>query len=146
MLGNHSDADDVVQETFIQVHRSVHKFRKDAQFSTWLFTISGRKALDWIRKNERHRSTSLDEVFALRDSDLATDVLYGGDEIERRLDAAVLSLPPKQRQVFTLRYFQKMKYQEMSKITGTSEGALKASYYHAVRKIKKHVALESVGL
>ncbi len=143
MMGNHEDAADVTQETLIQVYRSAERFEGRSAFSTWVYTIASRKALDALEKRNRHRTLEFDEAFAQARTTLATDVLFTGDEIERRLHAAVVALPPRQRQVFTLRYFEALPFADIAEMTDLTEGALKASYHHAVKKITQHVTLDS---
>ncbi|MGA1374051.1 MAG: RNA polymerase sigma factor [Flavobacteriales bacterium] len=138
LLGNHADADDATQETFIQVHRSIGSFRREAPFQAWILTIAGRKALDLIARR-RTREMSLDMAFEQAERALVADPLFHGDAAERALHAAVLALPERQRQVFVLRYFDEVPYAEIATTTGVTEGALKASYHHAAEKVRRFV-------
>jgi RNA polymerase sigma factor (sigma-70 family) len=142
MMGNHEDAADVTQETLIQVFRSASQFQGRSAFSTWVYTIASRKALDAIEKRNRLRTLNFDELFVANEVALQSDVGFNGDEVERRLHAAVAALPPRQRQVFTLRYFEGLSFAEIAEMTDLSEGSLKASYHHAAAKIKLHVTAE----
>jgi RNA polymerase sigma factor (sigma-70 family) len=140
MMGNHEDAQDVTQETLVQVFKSAHQFKGQSAFSSWVFTIASRKSLDALKRRKRTMPLEFDDAFAIADADLQSDALFSGDEAERWLHAALAALPPRQRQVFTLRYFEALPYSEIASMTGTSEGSLKASYHHAVVKIKGKIA------
>lgn len=129
MVGRHEDADDVLQNTFLKAWQARDSFRGDAKIGSWLFRIATNEALNFIEKN---KITSDGEM-----PDVASDPYFDGDETERQLQRAVTALPPKQKQVFLMKYFQDMKYEEMSEILGTSVGSLKASYHMAVEKIQK---------
>lgn len=128
MVGRHEDADDVLQNTFLKAWQARDSFRGDAKIGSWLFRIATNEALNFIEKN---KITSDGEM-----PDVASDPYFDGDETERQLQRAVTALPPKQKQVFLMKYFQDMKYEEMSEILGTSVGSLKASYHMAVEKIQ----------
>ncbi len=129
MVGRHEDADDVLQNTFLKAWQARDSFRGDAKIGSWLFRIATNEALNFIEKN---KITSDGEM-----PDVASDPYFDGDETERQLQRAVTALPPKQKQVFLMKYFQDMKYEEISEILGTSVGSLKASYHMAVEKIQK---------
>jgi RNA polymerase sigma-70 factor (ECF subfamily) len=131
LLGNHEDAADAAQTTFIKVHTSLHTFAFKSKLSSWIFTISTRQGLDLIR---RRRVTEDD--FETHLACLQSDLYFDGDEATARIHAAVLTLPDKQRAVFILKYFEGLDYKSISEATSTSVGALKASYYHAKQKIK----------
>lgn len=128
MVGRHEDADDVLQNTFLKAWQARDSFRGDAKIGSWLFRIATNEALNFIEKN---KITSDGEM-----PDVASDPYFDGDETERQLQRAVTALPPKQKQVFLMKYFQEMKYEEISEILGTSVGSLKASYHMAVEKIQ----------
>lgn len=138
MLGNHADADDATQETFIQVYRSIGSFRGEAPVRAWIFAIAGRKALDALARRKRPE-LPLDVAFDRASENLAADPFFDGDAAERALHAAVLALPDRQRQVFVLRYFEALPYADIAAATGVSEGALKASYHHAAEKVRRFV-------
>lgn len=136
MLGNHEDADDALQNTFIKVWRNVDRFRGDASLFSWLYRIATNEALNIINQKVPYNKTSKADEMSLVAASDGPD----GDAISRKLQAAMLTLPEKQRQVFDLRYFEEMKYSQIAEITGTSVGALKASYFHAVKKIEAALA------
>lgn len=132
MLGNHPDADDALQNTLVKVWKNFDQFRGDAALYTWLFRIATNEALTQIekRKHTRHH-------IPLNESPLrAVHDGPGSEEIARRLQDAIATLPPRQRQVFDLKYFEELTYEEIATLTQTSVGALKASYFHAVKKIE----------
>ncbi|MBQ9285596.1 MAG: sigma-70 family RNA polymerase sigma factor [Bacteroidaceae bacterium] len=134
MVLSHDDADDVLQNTFLKAWMGLDGFRGEAKLSTWLFRIANNETLNFL---ERKRQTlSLDDEAAIGVATrLESDPYFDGDETALQLQQAVAQLPEKQRQVFNLKYFEEMKYEDMSALLGTSVGALKASYHHAVRKI-----------
>jgi len=132
----HEDADDALQNTFMNAWRNISGFRSQSSLFTWLYAIATNEALSLINRRKRNKSLSIDglERMFLNSSEGST--WFDGDEASIRLQNAILKLPDKQRVVFNLKYFDEMTYQEMSRILGTSVGALKASYHHAVRKIE----------
>jgi RNA polymerase sigma factor (sigma-70 family) len=137
MVIDHDDADDITQEVFIKVHKSIDSFREDAQLYTWIYRIATNESLTFLNKKRRRFFLPIEDI----GNELAAkvDAIPGpsGDEIQRKLQKALLTLPDKQRLVFNLKYYEDMPYEQMSEVTGTSEGALKASYHHAVRKIEE---------
>lgn len=141
MLGNHEDAADATQETLVQVFNSAAQFAHRSAFSTWVYTIATRKALDALERRKRQRTLSFEEAYLERERALEADPLFDGDETARQLHAAIEALPSRQNQVFVLRYFEELPYSEIAEMTGISEGSLKASYHHAVAKIKSQVIL-----
>ena len=135
---NHADADDAVQTTFIQIWKNLSKFNQESKLSTWVYRIATNEALQLIRK--RKPNVSLEEfVFDQLESNSSSTIEIEGDEIERKLNEAVLTLPNKQRMVFNMKYFDDLKYQEISDILETSVGGLKASYHLAVKKIQEYL-------
>ncbi len=132
----HDDANDVVQNAFIKAWLNIDSFENKSKIFTWLSRIAINEALDFLRKRQKQDSVSADEDPVVANQLLADDY-FDGDETQAMLQEAVSRLPEVQRAVFTLRYFDEMKYSEMSAILGTSEGALKASYHHAVKKIEE---------
>ena len=139
MVLAHDDADDVLQNTFIKAWTGLDGFRGDAQLSTWLFRIAYNETLNFLQR--RRQALSLDdEGVASVAATLQGDPNFDGDETERQLQEAIALLPDRQRQVFNMKYFDEMKYDDMSRILGTSVGALKASYHHAVKKISDFFA------
>ena len=139
MVVDHDNCNDVVQNVFIKAWRAIDGFREESKLSTWLYRIATNESITFINKRKKIAGIPLEDVEHQLPSQLSQDELYNGDEIQRRLDAAVAALPEKQRTVFILKYFEEKKYQEIVEITGTSEGALKASYHHAVKKIREHI-------
>jgi RNA polymerase sigma-70 factor (ECF subfamily) len=133
----HEDADDVLQNTFINVWKSIGNFRSESSLYTWLYTIATNEALTLINKRKRNAAVSIDELGSFFASSQEGSTWFDGDKALIKLHNAILTLPEKQRIVFNLKYFDDMTYEEMSKILKTSEGALKASYHHAVKKIEK---------
>lgn len=134
MVTSHDDTDDVLQNIFIKVWNGLDNFRGDSKLSTWLYRIAANETLNFLQR-QRHPSMSLDEEECHVSLNLESDPYFDGDETQRQLQEAIAQLPPKQREVFNLKYFEEMKYEEMSDILGTSIGALKASYHHAVKKV-----------
>lgn len=139
VLLSHSDTDDVVQEVFIKIWKGLGNFRGESKLSSWIYRISFNEAINFLHAKKRLAGVPLDAVEKLIPSVLQSDEHYSGDEIDRKLQAAVAALPEKQKQVFILKYFEDLMYSEIAEITGTSEGALKASYHHAVQKIQESV-------
>lgn len=133
----HEDADDALQNTFINAWKSMGDFRNESSLYTWLYTIATNEALALINKRKRNAAVSIDELGSHFANSHEGSTWFDGDEAQVKLQNAILKLPEKQRIVFNLKYFDEMPYEEMSKVTSTSEGALKASYHHAVKKIEK---------
>lgn len=130
----HEDANDVLQNVFIKAWTNLDDFQNKSKFSTWLYRIAINEALDFVRKQKDISSLSSEEGMGVA-SRLMADEYFDGDETQAQLQEAISKLPEVQRTVFNLRYYDEMKYSEMSKVLGTSEGALKASYHLAVKKI-----------
>lgn len=142
MIVDHDDTDDVLQNTFIKVWKGLSKFRAESGLYTWLYRIATNEALSFIKKNKRLQTQSLEESTLGSQSYLENESHYSGTEISQRLQKAVVSLPHKQQLVFNMKYFDELKYEEISEILGTSVGALKASYHLAVKKIEKQVLID----
>lgn len=136
---NHDDADDVVQNTFLKVFGGLEFFREDSQLFTWLYRIATNEALTFLKRKRTKYLLPLVDVEHSLSNSLESDEYFDGDELQIKLQKAILKLPEKQRLVFNLKYFEEMKYDDMSEILGTSVGALKASYHHAVKKIEKFI-------
>ncbi len=139
MVVNHEDANDVVQEAFIKAWKALKDFRGDSALFTWLYRIATNETLSFLKRRRTRYFLPLNDVEGDLAEQLESDTHYDGDEIDRQIRLAILSLPPKQRMVFSLRYYDEMKYEDMAQVLGTSEGALKASYHHAVKKIEKYI-------
>ncbi len=140
MVIDHDDADDVVQEVFIKVWKNLGSFEGGSQLFTWIYRIATNECLRFLEKKKKKRFwISMGDASTELASKLDTSPYISGDEVQKRLQKALLKLPDKQRLVFNLKYFEDLKYEEMSKITGTSVGSLKASYHHAVKKIENDI-------
>ena len=136
---SHDDANDLTQEVFIKVWAALPSFRGDAQLFTWLYRIATNEALNFLRKQKLRTIFSLDSSESILVRKLEQDAYFNGDKLQTELQKAIIKLPEKQRIVFNLRYFDEMKYEDIAEITGTSVGALKASYHHAYNKIKETI-------
>ncbi|HLP95112.1 MAG TPA: RNA polymerase sigma factor [Saprospiraceae bacterium] len=132
----HDDADDVLQNTFIKVYRGIGQFEGKSKLYTWLYRIATNEAITHMQQKMRQASSSLDDGEGLLAQRLQADSWFDGDEVQRKLQLAIAQLPDKQKQVFNLRYYEEMPYEEMSQLLETSVGALKASFHHAVKKIE----------
>lgn len=137
MVINHDDSDDLVQEVFVKVWKYLDKFRGDAQLYTWIYRIATNECLRFLAKKKKRFFLPLGDVEKELADHIDSGHHYSGDEVQIKLQKALLKLPDKQRLVFNMKYFDDMKYEQISKITETSVGALKASYHHAVKKIEK---------
>lgn len=133
----HEDADDVLQNTFVKAWLNIGTFENKSKISTWLSRIAINESIDFIHRKRRTDNISADESLSVANQ-LMADEYFDGDETQAQLQEAIAQLPPVQRAVFNMRYFEEMKYSEMSKVLGTSEGALKASYHLAVKKIEAY--------
>lgn len=139
MVIDHADADDLTQDVFVKVWKNLENFRQDAQLFTWIYRIATNECLGFLQSKRRKFFLPLNDVGAELAAKLEADPAVAGDAIELKLQRAILRLPDKQRLVFNLRYYDEMPYEQMAEVTGTSVGALKASYHHAVRKIEDYV-------
>ncbi|MDR0961085.1 MAG: sigma-70 family RNA polymerase sigma factor [Mediterranea sp.] len=137
MVLSHEDANDLLQNTFIKAWINIDYFRGDAKLSTWLYRIALNECLTFLNRQRSMNAISIDSEDVTLLQRLESDSYFSGDKAQLALQQALLTLPEKQRMVFNLKYFQEMKYEEMSEVFGTSVGALKASYHHAVKKIEK---------
>lgn len=136
MVIDHDDADDLVQDVFVKVWKHIGNFREDAQLYTWVYRIATNECLNFLRKKKNKFFLPIHDVQHELSEKLDNSSHIDGDEIQLKLQKALLTLPNKQRLVFNMKYFDEMKYEEISKITGTSVGSLKANYHHAVKKIE----------
>lgn len=139
MVIDHDDADDLVQEVFVKVWKHIDNFREDAQLYTWIYRIATNECLNFLRKKRNKFFIPINDVQNELSQKLDSSSHIDGDEIQMKLQKALLILPDKQRLVFNMKYFDEMKYEEISEITGTSVGSLKASYHHAVKKIEHFI-------
>lgn len=137
MVQDHDDANDILQNTFMKAWMSIENFRGDAKLSTWLYKIAINESLTFLEREGRRSSISLDDSEATDAANISGDAAFDGDDLARQLNQAVASLPEKQRVVFNMKYFDDMKYEDISDILGTTVGALKASYHLAVKKIEQ---------
>jgi len=137
MVIDHDDADDVVQDIFVKVWKNLGSFREDSQLYTWLYRIATNECITFLNKKKQKQNVSLDDdTTAYLAETLADGNYFNGDKAQMKLQQALLTLPEKQKLVFNMKYFEDMKYEEISNVLGTSVGALKASYHLAVKKIE----------
>ena len=139
MVITHEDADDVTQNTLIKAWKGLHKFKAESQLYTWLYRIATNESITFLNKIKKRFFISMNDVEHELSQSLESDEQYSGDEIQLKLQKAILTLPEKQRLVFNMRYYDEMKYDDISKILNTSVGALKASYHHVVKKIESYI-------
>jgi RNA polymerase sigma-70 factor (ECF subfamily) len=139
MLISHEDTDDVLQEVFVIVWRKLPEFRGESQLFTWIYRIATNACLQFLRKQKKRFFVGYEAIDSKKYAQLETEAYLEGDAASKLLQKALLMLPDKQRLVFNMRYFDDLKYSQISEVLGTSEGALKASYHHAVTKIKDFV-------
>ncbi|SHF82815.1 RNA polymerase sigma factor [Pedobacter caeni] len=133
---DHDDSDDLVQETFVKVWKNLDKFRSDSKLYTWVYRIATNESITFLNKKKQRNNTPLDEVSDELAETLVASSYFNGDKIQMKLQQALLTLPEKQRLIFNMKYFDDLKYEEISEITGTSVGALKASFHIAVKKVE----------
>lgn len=136
---SHDDADDVLQNTFIKIYKNIDRFNNDSKLYSWMYRIATNESITFINKRAKERNVDITEYHQSVASTLQSDVLFDGDEIQLILQQAIATLPEKQRLVFNMKYFDEMKYDEISQILETSVGALKSSYFHAVKKIENYI-------
>lgn len=134
---NHDDADDVLQNTFIKVHQNINSFKEESKLYSWIYRIATNESITFINNRAKKNHVDISELQEKMAKDLSHDPLFEGDEIQLVLQKAIATLPQKQQLVFKMKYFEEMKYSDMSEILDTSVGALKASYFHAVKKIEE---------
>jgi RNA polymerase sigma-70 factor (ECF subfamily) len=142
IVKTHADADDVLQNTFIKVYRNINKFKGDSKLYSWMYRIATNESLTLLKKNARQKNINIEELHCFLVENLQADVYFDGDEAQLKLQKAIAILPQKQQLVFNMKYFDAMKYNEMSQVLETSVGALKASYHIAVKKIE-HILLQT---
>lgn len=142
MVIDHDDTDDILQNTMIKAWKGLPSFQRTSRLYTWLYRIATNETLSFLQKKKKRFLLPLADVESQLSSKIDSDPLITGDEIQIKLQKAILRLPEKQRLVFNMRYFDEIPYSDMSEILETSEGALKASYHHAVKKIEKFLELD----
>lgn len=133
---NHDDTDDVLQNTFVKVFQNLKKFKGESKLFSWMYRIATNEAITFINKKAKKNGTTSEFLQTKIVENLEADSHFDGDAIQIKLQKAIVNLPEKQQLVFKMRYFEEIKYEEMSQVLGTSVGALKASYHHAVKKIE----------
>ena len=138
MVISHDDANDILQNTFLKAWSNIENFRGEAKLSTWLYKIAINESITFINKEKQHNNLSIDDDNSFLCETLESDEWFDGDELQVELQRAISKLPEKQRLIFNMRYFDDLKYEEISDILGTSVGALKASFHHAVKKIEQY--------
>ena len=138
---NHDDANDVLQNTFVKIFQNLKNFKGDSKLFTWMYRIATNEALTFLNQKAKKSGISSVELQNAAIENLKADIYFDGDEIQIKLQKAIALLPEKQQLVFKMKYFEDLKYEEISEILGTSVGALKASYHHAVKKIEAFVTI-----
>ena len=139
ILISHDDSNDVCQNTFIKVYENLHKFKGESKIYTWIYKIATNESFSFLKKKKKFFFESLDKVSSGLIANLESDKYFDGNDAEKKLQKALLTLPIKQRIVFNMKYFDEMKYYQISNILGTSVGALKANYHHAKNKLQKYL-------
>ncbi len=139
---DHDDTDDVLQNTFIKVFRNIDNFKGASKLYSWMYRIATNEALSFLKAKSKKLGVSNDELQERLANNLQADVYFEGDEIQLKLQKAIALLPEKQKLVFNMKYFEELKYKEISEILGTSEGSLKTSYHLAVKKIEARLKEE----
>jgi RNA polymerase sigma-70 factor (ECF subfamily) len=139
IVKSHDDTDDVLQNTFIKVYKNIHNFKGESKLYSWMYRIATNESITFINKNAKRLQTTNEEVQKLAVNNLTSDVYFEGDAIQLKLQKAIATLPEKQQCVFNMKYFEDIKYKDMAEILETSEGALKASYHIAVKKIEAYL-------
>lgn len=137
MVKDHQDADDVLQNTFIKIYRNIGSFKGESKLYSWMYRIATNEAITFLNSKAKKLQITSDELQKNLINNLESDIYFDGDEIQLKLQRAIATLPHKQQEVFNMKYFQELKYREMALILETSEGALKASYHIAAKKIEE---------
>lgn len=143
IVKSHDDTDDVLQNTFIKVYRNIDSFKGDSKLFSWMYRIATNEAITFLNKRAKQMQISSEELQSIAISNLSSDVYFEGDQIQLKLQKAVATLPEKQQLVFNMKYFQDLKYKDIAEILETSEGALKASYHIAIKKIEAYLLNQS---
>ena len=139
IVKSHDDADDVLQNTFIKVYKNIHNFKGDSKLFSWMYRIATNESITYINKEAKRQQISSEAAQQLAIQKLSADVYFEGSAIQLKLQKAIATLPHKQQLVFNMKYFEDLKYKDMAAILETSEGALKASYHLAVKKIEAYL-------
>jgi len=139
MVVQHEDTNDVLQNMFIKVWNGLENFREDSQMYTWLYRIATNESLSFLEQQKRRSSVSIDNEDSGLENKIKADTNFDANKLEWKLQLAIQKLPEKQRLVFNLRYYDEMPYEQMSRVLETSEGALKASYHHAAKKVEEFI-------
>ncbi|WP_299556190.1 RNA polymerase sigma factor [Seonamhaeicola sp.] len=139
IVKSHDDTDDVLQNTFIKIFKNINNFKGDSKLYSWMYRIATNESITFINKNAKRLQITSEEAQQLAINNLTSDTYFEGDTIQLKLQNAIATLPEKQQLVFNMKYFQDLKYKEISEILETSEGALKASYHIAVKKIEAYL-------
>jgi len=142
MVKDHEDSDDILQNTFIKVFKNIEGFKGDSQLYSWMYRIATNESITFLNNKAKRIHLSSEELQNNLIEKLESDVYFEGDEIQLKLQKAIAILPEKQQLVFNMKYFQELKYREIAAILGTSEGALKASYHIAVKKIEEYLKMD----
>lgn len=136
---NHDDTDDVLQNTFVKIFQYLKNFKEESKLFSWMYRIATNEALTFLSQKAKISGITSEELQNKMINNLESDSYFDGNEIQLKLQKAIITLPEKQQLVFKMKYFEELKYEEMSEILGTSVGALKASYHHAVKKIETFI-------
>ena len=139
MVIDHESSDDIAQETFVKVWKNLDKFKGESKLYTWIYRIATNEALTHLRKKKRRFFLPIGDLENELISTLEADTYYSGDEIQLKLQKAILTLPEKQRLVFNMKYFEELKFREIAEVLEVTVGSLKAQYHHAVKKIEKYL-------
>ena len=139
IVKSHDDADDVLQNTFIKIYRNLNSFKGESKLFSWMYRIATNEAITHLNQNAKRQNITSEEFLNRAIEHLKADVYFEGDDIQLKLQKAIATLPEKQQLVFNMKYFQDLKYKDMSEILNTSEGALKASYHIATKKIEDYL-------
>jgi len=140
LLLDHEDTNDVLQNVYIKIYRSIKKFKEESKLSTWMYRIAYNESINFLKSKEKKFFFSSDVMYNTMINNLRDDPYFDGDELDIKLQAIIAKLPPKQKLVFQMKYYDDLKFKEISQILGTSVGALKTSYHLAKNKIKKEIS------
>ena len=140
LLLDHEDTNDVLQNVYIKIYRSIKKFKEESKLSTWMYRIAYNESINFLKSKEKKFFFSSDLMYNTMINNLRDDPYFDGDELDIKLQAIIAKLPPKQKLVFQMKYYDDLKFKEISQILGTSVGALKTSYHLAKNKIKKEIS------